>query len=187
MRLTGHPFYRHSRLDLPAFRYHPDPIATGSVEASDAVCECCDRVRGFVYTGPVYSVEEVGHLCPWCIASGEAHERFDAAFTDATDLDGVPDSVRAEVEERTPGFSGWQQERWLGHHGDACAFLGPAGYPEVEAYGSPDLRASLSRDLGWPEDEFAEYYAGLEREGQPTAYVFRCLHCGTLLGYSDFT
>ncbi len=36
-----------------------------------------------------------------------------------------------EVSGRTPGFSGWQQERWLVHCGDACAFLGPAGRTEI--------------------------------------------------------
>ena len=175
-------------MELPSFRYHPDPVATGSVKPSGAVCECCGKARGFIYDGPTYGPREVGPLCPWCIASGAAHEASGVSFTDTDEIiDEVPDDAVEEVETRTPGFSGWQQERWLGHHGDACAFLGPAGYSEVEAYGSPDLRASLSWDLGWPEDEFAEYYVGLDREGQPTAYVFRCLHCGTLLGYSDFT
>lgn len=174
--------------DLPRFRYHPDPLATGSVEPSDAVCPCCEQARGFVYTGSVYGEQHVENLCPWCIASGLAHERLGALFNSTDDLYGeVPDDVRDEIEQRTPGFSGWQEERWLGHHGDACAFLGPAGHAEVAAFGSAALRESLRVDLGWPEDEFAEYYASLDREGQPTAYVFRCLHCGILLGYSDFT
>lgn len=165
----------------PSFRYHPDPIATGSIVPSAAVCECCEQARGFVYTGPVYSVEDVEHLCPWCIANGQAHERFDATFTGTYGLDGVPDSIRAEVGERTPGFTGWQEERWLGHHGDACAFPGPAGHEEVEAYASSDLRDSLRQDLGSPEKEFAEYYTSLDREGQPTAYVYPLRHVDRVL------
>src|SRR5580698_1256897 len=39
---------------LPSFRYHPDPLATGAVKPSDVVCSCCQRNRGFIYTGPVY-------------------------------------------------------------------------------------------------------------------------------------
>jgi uncharacterized protein CbrC (UPF0167 family) len=30
-----------------------------------------------------------------------------------------------------------------------------------------------------------EYFALLSRDGSPTAYVFKCRHCGRLGGYSD--
>jgi len=39
-------------MDLPTFRYHPDPLASGSIAASDAACACCNQHRGFIYTGP---------------------------------------------------------------------------------------------------------------------------------------
>ena len=74
---------------LPTFRYHPDPIATGSIEASDTECVACKRARGHIYTGPVYSEEELDNLiCPWCIADGTAHELFDAEFTDMASIGG---------------------------------------------------------------------------------------------------
>ncbi|WP_412524086.1 CbrC family protein [Burkholderia sp. S-53] len=41
---------------LPAFRYHPDPLATGSVIRSDARCVCCGDARGYVCAGPVHAV-----------------------------------------------------------------------------------------------------------------------------------
>lgn len=48
-----------------------------------AVCQGCGKARGFVYVGPVYSVEELNDaLCPWCIADGSAAEAFGASFTD---------------------------------------------------------------------------------------------------------
>ena len=28
-------------MELPAFKYHPDPVATGSVLRSEAECCCC--------------------------------------------------------------------------------------------------------------------------------------------------
>ena len=127
---------------LPTFRYHPDPVATGSVEASDAICGICGRVRSSVYDGPVYGVpkdiDDV-HICPWCIADGSAHARFGVEFTDigAVGLgydepwEPVPRSVAEEVAYRTPGFSGWQQERWWTHCGETAEFLGPAGYAEL--------------------------------------------------------
>jgi hypothetical protein len=68
---------------LPDFPYHPDPLATGSIEESPADCVSCGRARGFVYTGSVYAVEEAEPLCPWCIADGSA-----AAFLGTADENG---------------------------------------------------------------------------------------------------
>jgi len=102
-------------------------VATGSIVASDAVCACCDSPRGFVYTGPVYAQDELEDaLCPWCIADGSAAERYDASFTDVgVDVPlGVPADVLDVVEHRTPSFSSWQQDHWLYHCADACAYLG---------------------------------------------------------------
>src|SRR4051794_16064897 len=71
-------------MSLPTFKYHPDPIATGSVEPSDTQCDCCGKQRGYIYVGPVFSVEGLyEYICPWCIADGSAHTKFDAEFTDA--------------------------------------------------------------------------------------------------------
>ena len=174
-------------MDLPSFRYHPDPVATGSVVPSDATCECCGRARGFVYNGPTYGPRTVKALCPWCVADGEAHRQLELTFADAHPLAGVSAAVREEVVRRTPGYSGWQQERWLTHCGDACAFLGPTGREDVEAFGE-ELVASLREDAGWLREEaFAAFYAGLDRDGEPVAFAFRCLHCGALVGYIDYT
>jgi uncharacterized protein CbrC (UPF0167 family) len=109
---------------LPSFRYHPDPVATGSVVRADEACSVCGEARGFLYGGPVYSRHDEELICPWCIADGSAHERYDAEFTDSEGLEDVPRDVVDEVTQRTPGFSGWQQEHWLSHCGDACAFVG---------------------------------------------------------------
>jgi uncharacterized protein CbrC (UPF0167 family) len=97
---------------LPQFTYHPDPVATGSIKLSGTVCICCEKARGYIYTGPVYAGEELDEqICPWCIADGSAAERFGAEFTDAAGVasglwPAVPDSVVEEVSRRTPGFSG---------------------------------------------------------------------------------
>ena len=175
---------------LPSFRYHPDPLGTGSVVPSDVVCRCCHRARGFVYGGPVHAEEELDDaLCPWCIAEGLAHERFDAEFTDAAGIGGgiwpaaSPDVVLA-VARRTPGFSGWQQERWAVCCGDAAAYLGTAGQEElVTRY--PDAIDDIRREADMPRASWDGWFAELEANGSPVAYVFRCLHCGRHTGYSD--
>lgn len=108
---------------LPVFRYHPDPVATGAVVESSAVCSCCSVARGYLYTGPVYSEDEIGPLCPWCIAEGVPG----AMFTDAIGADDVPMTVIDEICLRTPGFVAWQQAHWLYHCGDGCEYLGQEG------------------------------------------------------------
>jgi len=174
---------------LPDFPYHPDPVATRSVEGSETRCLACGKARGFIYTGPIYAVDElVDAICPWCIADGTAAAKFDAAFTDVGSS--VPDDVPAEVVEmiamRPPGFGGWQQEHWLYHHNDGAAFLGRAGSEELELH--PDAIESLRREgeeNGWDADQIAEYIGALAKDGDATAYLFRCRHCGTDLAYSD--
>src|SRR5688572_10149555 len=175
-------------MELPTFKYHPDPIATGSIKASDAQCRCCRQKRGSIYTGSPYCIADLNScLCPWCIADGTAHEKFDAEFTSSDDIPDVPARVVEEVAHRTPGFSGWQQERWWTHCGDAGAYLGPAGFEAVEAFGARTIDR-LRRDLGWqPGAQWDEYLRSLDRQGQPTAYLFRCLRCSEVGGYSDFT
>jgi hypothetical protein len=39
-----------SPMSLPTFRYHPDPIATGSIIASDETCLCCEQERGYKFS-----------------------------------------------------------------------------------------------------------------------------------------
>jgi uncharacterized protein len=137
--------------ELPAFKYHPDPLASGSVILSNAVCACCKRARGFIYSGPVYG-PDVDHLCPWCIADGTAHAQFGVSFTDEAgiggyrDWDAVPQDVIETVAYRTPGFSGWQQEQWWTHCGDAGMFLGAMGRMEMEAVGEPAFAALQDND-----------------------------------------
>lgn len=178
-------------MTLPTFKYHPDPIATGNIKPSETTCESCGQQRGYIYVGPVFSVEELNErLCPWCIADGSAHDKFDAEFTDAAGVGGyfespvVPQSVIEELAYRTPGFCGWQQEHWLVCCNDAAAFVGLAGREELEGQWA-DALPSIQQDCGLDGEELQDYIQALDKDGSPTAYVFRCLHCGKHLGYSD--
>lgn len=176
----------------PTFRYHPDPVATGSAVSTDAACSLCGIRRGIRYAGPVYGTQP-DTLCLHCIASGEAAERLGPAgigpamFSDAVDVPvDVPADVVDEVTMRTPGFSGWQQEKWLYYCADAAAFLGPAGYAGLAPH--PDAVASLREDcqrLGWPGERIEKFLSSLDKRGAPTAYLFQCLHCGIHLAYRD--
>ncbi len=176
---------------LPAFRYHPDPLATGSIVPSDLTCRVCGAARGFIYTGPSYGDEDLTEeVCPWCIADGSAHEKTDVEFTDAAAVGGdgewpeVPDDVIDEVAFRTPGFHAWQQERWFTHCDDAAAFLGPMGLAELTALG-PKAVAAIQNSTELEGHDWRRLLTSLRREAGPTAFVFRCLHCGTFGGYTD--
>jgi uncharacterized protein CbrC (UPF0167 family) len=178
-------------MSLPVFKYHPDPLGTGSVIKSEATCECCGQSRGYIYTGPVYSEEDyVDCICPWCIADGTAHEKLDASFTDEGGVGDygswskVPKAVVEEIAYRTPGFSGWQQELWWTHCGDAAEFLGHAGYEELNSLGLGAIQA-VRDTTGLEGEQWEEFFKALDKDGSPTAYVFRCKKCGVLGGYQD--
>lgn len=178
-------------MELPSFRYHPDPIKTGVIEISDRICVVCERQRGYIYTSHVYSEKDYHDcICPWCIADGSAHEKLNALFfDDAAVGGGVWDEVSQEIVDmittRTPGFSGWQQERWFTHCHDAAAFLGRAGYEELTDYGSDAIESIRDDTRIGDDDEWEDFFEKLDKDGSPTAYLFRCLHCGAYGGYTD--
>ena len=178
---------------LPTFKYHPDPISTGSIERSTQTCLSCELARGFIYKGLPYAENELEDcICPWCIADGTAHQKFNAEFVDAGGIGGygawesVSDDIVAEVAFRTPGFTGWQQERWFTHCGDAGAFLGRVGHQELLEYGAEAI-AAIKAEIGYEGKDWEDYLESLDKDADPTAYLFRCLHCGAFGGYSDFT
>ena len=177
---------------LPAFRYHPDPVGTGAIVANpDQPCLGCSRIRGYIYMGPVSTEKNFildEHLCPWCIADGSAAKRFSATFNDTGVAEGIPDAVRAEIEQRTPGYTGWQQERWMACCGDGAEFLVVAGKRELER----DFQEAVAVVKNHLRDEFdlskadaEDFFDGLSKDGEPSAYVFRCLHCKKYLAYVD--
>ncbi len=92
-----------SSMELPHFKYHPNPTATGSIVPSAEVCPVCGQSRGFAYNGIPYGSNELEHICPWCIADGTAHEKFGVEFTDTKGVGGygrwekVPTKVIEEV------------------------------------------------------------------------------------------
>lgn len=154
-------------------------MMTGSLIESTEPCERCGQVRGLIYAGPTYAVDEIEVICAWCIADGSAAREFDAEFTT---VDGAPTDVLPmvldEVLHRTPGFSGWQQERWLFHCSDAAEYLGKVGFQDVADL--PEIIQSLVDD-GWSE----EHLRYMSADGDLTGYLFRCRHCGTQLAYAD--
>ena len=170
---------------MPVFKYHPDPFRTGVFRELEEpeTCPCCGKKTTTVYEGPFYSVEEVSGLCPDCIASGAAAEKFDGEFQDSESVDEVSDPARLEeLTRRTPGYCGWQQEYWLGCCDDYCAFLGYYTWKQLED-------AGLAKEI---EETYREDVCGIDFEDAKDhlenneGYLFRCLHCGKHYIYIDF-
>jgi uncharacterized protein CbrC (UPF0167 family) len=148
------------------------------VVPSGSACRSCGHVRGFIYQGPFYAEEELADaLCPWCIADRSAAEKFDTEFGDPAgvggygDWDVVPSAVVTEVTRRTPGFSGWQHERWWTHCADAGEFLGPAGGRELKERW-PGALANLQAESGLQGVDWDDYVAALDRKLSPRRMSF---------------
>jgi hypothetical protein len=168
---------------LPTFRYHQNPIETGSVVASGGACVVCDEARGFVYAGPVYAEEDYDDaICPWCIADGSAHATLGVTFVDTEAFpDGTPDAAMTEISERTPGYAAWQSEVWPSCCDDATAFAGPVGIAEIrERYRELEgfVLSHIIYELGISGGAATRMLQSLRRDASPTAYLFTCLHCG---------
>jgi len=66
-------------------------------------CQCCGKQTEYYHEG-MYATEEVKCLCPDCIASGAAAEKFEGDFIqDAEEIDGDINKMD-ELFHRTPGF-----------------------------------------------------------------------------------
>jgi uncharacterized protein CbrC (UPF0167 family) len=70
---------------LPRFRYHPDPIATHSIQPREGfTCGVCGEARSHAYIGPYFAdnfgFENGDEICPWCIADGRAARDWNATF-----------------------------------------------------------------------------------------------------------
>jgi len=179
---------------LPIFRYHPDPVGTGSVVASDAECVRCGKARGFVYALAPITDEDIEDetVCPWCIADGSAAREYDATFIDGNDVvDEVPADVFATLTERTPGYAAWQNEEWRACCDDAAVFLGPFGYEELTLLSKDGndlfetLTEHITNAMNIEEEDASDFAESLDRDKGPTAYLFQCLHCETHLFHVD--
>jgi len=177
-------------LRLPFFKYHPDPIETMAFDHDEdeaVICDCCDKATVVYYTEPFEPLgstmdDKTLFLCPMCIKTGEASKKFKGKFQDPSLCEKVDD--KAKLEElcyRTPGYLGYQPERWLAHCNDFCAFIDYIDdWEEIEELG---IEAELAEDLiayaklYEVDVEYIKEYL-VDEDGEFAGYLFRCLHCG---------
>lgn len=173
--------------DFPYFRYHPDPLNTGSIQPSEVACECCELSRGFVNTCNFYSFSGKERFCPWCIATGRAAKMFDGLFCDDFSLRkaGLPVSIIEEVSQRTPGYISWQSEVWLSCCGDACEFHGDALVEEIQNLNTSQLHR-LQAESQLPLNTLQAMIASYVPTSSPAFYKWKCRVCRSVHYYVDF-
>ena len=96
-------------------------------------------------------------------------------------------STDMELTHITPSYCGWQQEIWVTHCDDFCAFVGYVGAKELKEMGvleeviengSPEFSAE------WSEEQI-EIIKNMVDGGHVQGYLFKCLHCGKYFLYYD--
>lgn len=178
-------------MNLPFFRFHPEPLKTAAIVAEKITCECCGRDSEFKYEGPFYSEEDIEELCAECIARGEASKKFKGEFVDLESIerncgDAVDPKLIDELVHRTPGFSGAQQERWIFFN----------GVPGVYEGDFCRVNAPFMTDDFWIRvKEFNEIRGQKEFEdlkngtllGGVSLHVFKDLNSDKRTAYFDYT
>ena len=96
---------------IPTFKYVPKPLEAKIFETGEVVvCDCCQQQVDVYYTGGIYAIEDVDYLCPTCIHSGDAAQKYDGSFQqDLLYDEQITNPLLAqEVLYRTPGYVSWQ-------------------------------------------------------------------------------
>lgn len=171
-------------MKIPIFKYHINPIETGAFQTDkNVICDCCGKETSIYYDGPFYSVADVEYLCPECIASGRAAEKFDGDFQDAFSADKVSDDEKLdELIHRAPGYCGWQQEYWLAHCDDFCAFKGYVLWKDIVKMGlEKEIEENYREELNRIDFNTVEECL----KGSMQGYLFQCLKCKKHLLYID--
>lgn len=141
-----------------------------------------------MYVGPIYSIEDVDEVCPWCIADGKAASKWSASFNDIDNVpDGVPKHVVEIIDGRTPGYEAWQQNRWLFSDRDALVFVGEVvGKDLLNEDDQAKINACRRALSEWsfpPDFNLSSLVIG----GQPAIYLFQDKASGAYEAYADMT
>ncbi|WP_161831483.1 CbrC family protein [Pseudovibrio sp. POLY-S9] len=175
-------------MTIPHFEYFRDPVENGCVVEKASVCQCCQQEKHFMYVGPIYCVDDVSEVCPWCIADGSAAAKWSASFNDVYDVpSGVSQDVIETIAARTPGYSTWQDNKWLFSGKEALVFVGEVtGSALIENNEIDKISACREALSDWnlPKDfDLSNVVIG----GQPAIYLFQDKETSEFHAYADMT
>jgi len=173
-------------MDLPQFKYHPNVYNLDIFDNEEGICSVCRQHRTMKYNSSFYSVEEPDYICPWCIHDGTAAKKFNGEFNDYASIEGVfsdpqinsttklPNELLLEISERTPSYTSWQQEVWLTHCNEPCAFIDYADSDTIKPFLS-ELDTDIKINIGYDPEFILNH---LTKEGSLVGYLFQCVKCG---------
>lgn len=162
-------------MELPKFKYSPNAYTLPIFEEEEGVCSACNENRNLRYNCSFYSIEEPEYICPWCIENGKAAETFEGEFNDYEGIENsknISKELLLAVTERTPSYPSWQQEVWLTHCNQPCAFIGFADYKTIEPF-----MAELQDDINNLGIDHEFILRNLSTDGRVVGYLFQCLNC----------
>lgn len=201
-------------MELPNFKYHPNPIETGSILKSDEKCQCCNVSKGYIYCGSFYSKHPVREFCPWCIANGEAAEKFDGSFIASLESEffisnlsnekisllekvmalfsnkpkypnnDLPQESDLELFCKTPGFSSYQEEVWLEHCGKPCEYHGLAVTEDLQGISQEEIERLVNHS-SMTLDDIKELAALPPKTKLDNLFKFKCINCNELRFWED--
>lgn len=170
-----------------SFKYHPNVWELGIFKHARSKknpphCQCCGRPTEY-FLNHMYAKEEVSCICPECVASGKAAEKFDGCFVAESEYSLIDSEEKAhELIYCTPGYDSYLGEHWLACCGDYCAFLSYLDSKALEATGiAEELIADYEERGG-----ISGLRSALSKRGQYRGYLFRCLHCGKYRMWADY-
>ena len=164
-------------MELPKFKYHPNPLQTGSIEQSNEECEVCKQKRGYISTTGIYAIENVDNICPWCIADGSAAKKYNGEFVAGVDNPEIlSETILDELFTRTVSFSSFQEEMWLTHCNDACEFHGLAKTSDVKKISEEEIQ-SLVNNSSLTREEIKGIQQEDDNVEQHYLFKFVCRHC----------
>lgn len=163
--------------ELPHFKYQPNALKLGLIEKKNFTCSVCEIEREYAHVGGMYTAAKVTLMCPWCVADGSAAKKYDGVFIDATGCEKVTDPRKiTELVTTTPKYLGWQEEAWLAHCDDYCAFMQYVGWKEIQ-----HLKDDLMNDIEKIKSDWnfsqLEFEQSLVNGSGTQGYLFKCLHC----------
>lgn len=174
---------------LTNFHYLQNDLLEGDVfirNTKGRPCVCCGKISEYLYDGLFYtdkydSKKLDQSLCPECIRSGAAHEKFGVEFIPLENFYGeVEDRLKEEVAFRNPCYSSFQDTRWLCCCNAPDVYLGIMSSEEAEKAGIlKEVEEAIHADFApLDSDDVIEAYKQGETEGAIQIHVFRCEKCG---------
>ena len=173
-------------MQIPKFKYNPNPIETECLEKSDKICEVCNKKQGYIATSIMSSVDDIYDVCPWCIADGSATKKHDGEFVvHIENAESLSTEVLQELSYRTVAYPAYQELTWLTHCNDGCEFLGHAREQDFKYISEEEIQRLLDENT-FTKENIESLRTSNKMLELPYLLKFKCIHCNELKFLVDY-